>query len=191
MLSDLALHIVDIVQNSIAANARHIEISVSVSECADADSLVITVKDDGCGMTPEQLSRVRDPFMTSRKTRRVGFGVPFLAQACEQSGGAFWIESQEGAGTTVRASFVRGHIDCPPMGPIVDTVCLLFLMHGDVSFIYRQSFNKKEFSIDTEEMKKSLQCGRLEVAKHGKWLKTAVSEGIASLRENGVAPCKH
>ena len=179
MLADLSLHIMDMVQNGIAANARNIEIIVC--ECTAANSLVFTVADDGCGMTPAQCARVRDPFMTSRSTRRVGLGVPFLAQACGQSGGTLSIESAEGSGTIVRAAFVRGHIDRPPLGPIADTVRLLFLMHEGISFVYRQSFNKKEFVIDTCEVKKRLKREHPGAAMHVQWLKTAICEGIAAL----------
>ncbi|MDP0941747.1 sensor histidine kinase, partial [Klebsiella quasipneumoniae] len=66
-MKDLSLHILDIVQNSIRANARNV--GISIAEQAGAGILVIEVSDDGSGMPQEVLERVTDPFYTSRTTR--------------------------------------------------------------------------------------------------------------------------
>ena len=80
-MKELSLNILDIVQNSIAAGAEHIGIAL----IEDADGkLQMTVCDDGCGMHAETLARVTDPFCTSRKTRKVGMGIPLLRLAAEQ-----------------------------------------------------------------------------------------------------------
>lgn len=75
-MKELSLNILDIVQNSVKAEATLIEIIID--ENIDDDKLTIVVSDNGCGMSPEFLSRVRDPFTTTRTTRRVGMGIPLL-----------------------------------------------------------------------------------------------------------------
>ena len=74
-MQEISLNILDIAQNSVAAKA-HV-VAVTVDERTAEDRLTVEIRDDGAGMTPEQVARVTDPFYTTRKTRRVGLGVPF------------------------------------------------------------------------------------------------------------------
>lgn len=59
-MNDLSMHILDIVQNSISAGATRV--SLTVDENPAADLLTIVIGDNGRGMTPEQVSRLSDPF---------------------------------------------------------------------------------------------------------------------------------
>ena len=120
-MKELSLHILDIAQNSIAAGAKHVDLTVEEGE----GLLRITVADDGRGMSPEFLASVTDPFTTTRTTRKVGLGLPLLRLAAEQTGGELRVESQLGVGTTVTATFHADHIDCPPLGDTASTVSLL------------------------------------------------------------------
>ena len=124
-MQELSLNVLDIAQNSVRAGARLIEIMVD--EQPESDTMTITVADDGCGMTPEQAAHVTDPFFTTRTTRRVGLGVPFLKMAAEMTGGGLTIETAPGRGTTVRAVFGLTHIDRMPLGDIAATICSLLL----------------------------------------------------------------
>ena len=102
-MRELSLNVLDIAQNSIAAGAS--VITMTVEEDAGADRLTLSVEDNGCGMTSEQLERVRDPFYTTRTTRPVGMGIPLFRMAAEATGGSLSITSKPGAGTTVTAVF--------------------------------------------------------------------------------------
>ena len=55
---------------------------------------------------------VYEPFYTTRTTRKVGLGLPFLIQNAEQTGGSVTLTSEPGKGTEVRAVFHSDHIDC-------------------------------------------------------------------------------
>ena len=113
------MHVLDIVQNSIKAGAK----LIAVSFVRSPDGiLTFTVKDDGCGMSPEFLARVTDPFTTTRTTRRVGLGIPMLKQSAEAAGGSFSLESEVGKGTVISASFDLRNIDCIPMGELCDSL---------------------------------------------------------------------
>ena len=59
-MRELSLNVLDIAQNSLSAGATLVEIEVS--EDTKADLLIIAVRDNGRGMTPEQTAQVRDPF---------------------------------------------------------------------------------------------------------------------------------
>ena len=84
-MRELSLNVMDIVQNSISAGADLI--TLSVRESRREDSLVISIRDNGRGMTEEQVRRVTDPFYTTRTTRKVGLGVPLFKMEAEMTGG--------------------------------------------------------------------------------------------------------
>jgi hypothetical protein len=101
-LKELSLHILDIAQNSIAAGAK----TIRITYFEQGDILALTIEDDGQGMEPGFLARSSDPFTTTRKTRSVGLGLPFLRLSAELTGGSFGIESTPGKGTTVTANII-------------------------------------------------------------------------------------
>src|SRR5699024_9591512 len=87
MMPEIALNILDIAENSVRAGASLIEIAVSVQP--EEDKLTVMIKDDGCGMTPEETEKVLAPFYTTRATRKVGLGVPFFRKAADSTAGSF------------------------------------------------------------------------------------------------------
>ena len=154
MMTELSLNVLDVAQNSVKAGATLIEISV-LSDTAK-DRLVIIIKDNGCGMTAEQVSRVTDPFYTTRTTRKVGLGVPFYKFAAESTGGSFSIHSEVGVGTTVTAEFVISHIDRMPLGDMTETMRSLITLNGNIDFLYRYKVDDREFTLDTREFREVL-----------------------------------
>ncbi|PNV62038.1 ATP-binding protein [Clostridium sp. chh4-2] len=154
MMTEISLNILDVAENSTRAGASLVTITVAADFLADR--LTVTIADDGCGMTPEQVARVTDPFFTSRTTRKVGLGVPFFKYAAESTGGSFTIDSQVGAGTTVTAVFVLSHIDRMPLGDISSTIHTLIVYHPETDFIYIYRYNDKSFRLDTREFREIL-----------------------------------
>ena len=153
-MTELSLNVLDVAQNSVRADASLIEIKVEAD--AGADRLTIIIKDDGCGMTPEQVKRVEDPFFTTRTTRKVGLGVPFFKYSAECTGGSFKIVSEPGKGTTVTAVYVMSHIDRMPLGDIESTMHTLITMNKDIDFIYEYSYNGEGFILDTRQFREIL-----------------------------------
>jgi hypothetical protein len=150
MLEDLSLNIMDIAENSTGAGAGKVEIHLF--ELPGEDRLELSVEDDGRGMDEDLLRRVHDPFCTTRTTRRVGLGIPFLKQAAEACGGGLEIASTPGVGTRLKATFSFGHIDRPPLGNIPSTLSALLAGHPGVHWIYRHRVDEKEFVLDSEEL---------------------------------------
>ena len=69
-MQELSLNVLDIAQNSVRANATLV--TITMEEDSAAGTLRISIADDGCGMSKEQVARVMDPFFTTRTTRKVG-----------------------------------------------------------------------------------------------------------------------
>lgn len=147
---DIAMHIMDIAQNSIRAEATNIDISIQ-EDTVDS-TIQLSIKDNGKGMNSESLSRAKDPFYTTRTTRRIGLGIPLLKMTCEQTGGQFEIQSDVNAGTIVEAVFKTDHPDCLPMGDIAGYLVLLLRSNPEISFRFSYKSDNKEFCLDTAEL---------------------------------------
>lgn len=153
-MRELSLNVMDIVQNSISAGADRIDLSVKESHTEDV--LVISIRDNGRGMTEEQVRRVTDPFYTTRTTRKVGLGVPLFKMEAEMTGGKFSIVSKLGEGTEVTAQFVPSHVDMIPLGDINATVKLLITCNPAIDFVFCRNIDGKEFTLDTRELRQVL-----------------------------------
>ena len=148
-MEDLSLHILDIVENSIAAMAGRIEIRVEEDQARDL--VTIEIKDDGNGMDEQSLKKALDPFFTTRTTRRVGLGLSLLAHAARDSEGSFDLSSKPGEGTTVNATFRLSHPDCKPMGDIGQTMQVLITAHPEIEFLYEHKKDNSIYHFDTRE----------------------------------------
>lgn len=131
-MEDLSLHILDIVENSLRANAKHIGIRLVQNK--KKDELTLEVEDDGDGMSEETRRRSTHPFFTTKNGKKVGLGLPLLAQSAEEAGGTLEIESARGKGTTVVAVFRLSHIDRKPLGNLEETMRCLKMTHPEVNF---------------------------------------------------------
>ena len=133
-MQDISLHILDIAENSIAAAASRIEITII--EDWERDLLYVEIRDNGTGMDEETLQRALNPFYTSKPGKRVGLGIPLLAQAAREGGGSFDIESELDGGTKLIATFVLSHPDRKPLGDVDGTVQMLQLTHPEIKLEY-------------------------------------------------------
>lgn len=175
-MKELSMHILDIAQNSISAGANLITIEIVEDNARDIFSFLIV--DDGCGMSPEVLQNVRNPFTTSRTTRKVGLGIPMLEQSCLQCGGHLELESEVGKGTRLFAVMEYNNIDRPPMGDIKNSMYLLILMNPDRDFVYRHTYNENLYELDTRELKEVLDGVPLNDPSVAEWLKDNIFGGI-------------
>ena len=153
-MEDLSLHILDIVENSIAAGANRVEIRIA--EDIRNDVLSIEIKDNGKGMGADVLSKVLDPFYTTRTTRRVGLGLSLLSQSAKEAEGNMTIKSKKGEGTTIYAYFKHSHIDRKPIGNMAETLIVLIAGNPDIDFLYEHRLNNRAYSIDTKDIREEL-----------------------------------
>ena len=131
-MEDVSLHILDIVENALRARAKNVVIRLAQGK--REDRLVLEVIDDGEGMNDETRRRSLDPFFTTKGGKRVGLGLPLLAQAAEEAGGKLEVQSAPGKGTKVIATFGLSHIDRKPLGNIEETLQCLKATHPEVCF---------------------------------------------------------
>lgn len=173
-MRELSLNVMDVAQNSVRAEASLIKITVEESD--KNDFLKISIEDNGCGMTEEQVQQVIDPFFTTRKTRKVGLGVPLFKLSAEQTGGSFDIKSKLGVGTTTKAEYVKSHVDMTPLGDINSTVEILIRCNPDIDFVFTHSTDTGSFTLDTRELREILQGVSLDNPDVIEWINAFLEE---------------
>jgi len=174
MMTELSLNVLDIANNSIRANANLIEIKILINR--ESDTLTITIADNGCGMTEEQLKKVEDPFFTTRTTRNVGLGVPFYKMAALSTGGTFSILSTPSVGTTVKTVFGLSHIDRMPLGDMNSTMHTLITLNTQIDFLYTYDLDGKCFTLDTREFREILNDVPLDSPEVSAYIKDYLKE---------------
>ena len=180
-MRELSLNVLDIAQNSVSADASLIEIELT--EDTKNHDLLIGIYDNGKGMTPEQIENVRDPFFTTRTTRKVGMGIPLFKFAAEMTGGRLEIDSEVGVGTRVRAYFKTDHLDFTPIGDMTSTIMTLITMNLHIDFLYRRKLDSKEFVVDTRQLKEILGDVPLNEPSIVSWITQYINENTKQLPE--------
>jgi anti-sigma regulatory factor (Ser/Thr protein kinase) len=154
-MEDLSLHVLDIAENSIAAQASQIEIRLV--EDKKKDVLSLEVIDNGTGMDEETRKRALDPFFTSKKVRRFGFGLSLLSESARAANGRLSIKSEPGKGTRIRADFQYSHIDRRPLGDMAQTIITLVMGNPDVDIIYVHRKDGHRYVLDTRKIRSQLR----------------------------------
>lgn len=186
-MREIALHLVDLAENSINANAKSVRIDVR--EDFRANRLTTIVEDDGDGMTEEVVRQVTDPFYTSRTTRNVGLGIPLLKASAEACGGELRITSAKGSGTRIEANFQHSHIDRMPLGDLPTTFTNLALGHPEVHWVFTYAFTPpykdkpRVFEFDDRPLKETVDGLPLTHPAVISYVRTTLENGIADTRK--------
>lgn len=175
-MNELSLHILDICQNSIKANSTLIEIIIN--EDTNKNLFKIIIKDNGCGMSKETLSKVVKLSFTTRTTRTVGLGLSLFKIAAENAQGYFNIQSDVDVGTTVTTTFKHNHINRAPLGNMEDTITVLILNEAKIDIYYEHNFNNQKYIFDTREVKNILEGISFTNYNVMTWIKNNIKEGI-------------
>lgn len=178
-MKELSLHILDIVQNSIKAGAKNIEIKID--ENTAKNLLTIEINDNGCGMSEEFLRKVKDPFVTTRTTRKMGMGISLFEAAAVQCGGGLDIWSQLGVGTKVKVTFELDNIDRAPIGDMAETMLTIISGAPQPEYVYEHKKDDKVFLLDTVKLKEILGDIPLDTPDVLNWIVGFVREGLADL----------
>jgi len=178
-MEDISLHLLDLVQNSIAAGASLV--SIIIRESPATGQLWVSIKDNGRGMDEDEIARATDPFYTTRTTRKVGLGIPLFKASAEASEGSFDIRSVKGEGTEIMAQFNISHIDCLPLGKIEDSIAALIFMNPEVDFEYIHENSGNQFRLDTREVKKILGDVSISSPEVVDWIKEYIRNGLDEL----------
>lgn len=178
-MQELSMNVLDVAENSVAAGATLTHITLALEPAQHR--LTLTIADNGKGMPPEMVARVTDPFCTTRTTRKVGLGLPFLKMAAELTGGTLTITSEVGKGTEVTAVFTLGHIDLMPLGDMAGTVAALMQCNPDIDFVYTVTRDAQTFTADTRELRAVLDGVSFAVPEVALWLREYLQENTAPL----------
>lgn len=171
-MKDLSMHILDIVENSIKAGAKQVEVELRYVD----NRQEITISDNGCGMDAEMVKRITDPYTTSRTSRKVGLGLPFLKMNAEQTGGNLMISSVPGRGTTVKAVFMTDNIDCVPPGDLASSLSLLMTGNPEVNFVIRLIKDDDVFEVSSDEINEVLDGIPISHPKVGVFVRNMLKE---------------
>ena len=178
-MREIALHILDIAENSTRAGAGLVEIEVIESE--QDDKLSVSVKDDGKGFDED--AKLDDPYFTSKDSKKFGLGIPFFRQAAEACEGSFKVESTAGQGATLTATFRLGHIDLMPMGDLGATLAALVGGSPETDFVLRYVADGHEYVLDTRQLREEIDGLPLNLPQVLQYIKDNVNEGAR--RSNG------
>ncbi len=188
-MEDLSLHILDIAENSVDAQAKIVRIRLT--EDRPKDLLVLEIADDGRGMEREMVKRVLDPFVTTKTTRRVGLGLPLLAESARAANGKLRIQSNPGQGTRVKATFQLSHIDTKPLGDIAQTMITLIIGHPEVDFLYSHKINRFRYTFDTRELKDKIDGLPLQAPQVVSFIKKNINDGLDRIRRKNERSQDH
>ncbi len=122
-------HLAQIALNLLLNAARAVEVGkatenrITVGTSFEPPGMVVlTVEDTGCGMPPEVLDRVFDPFFTTRSmTEGLGMGLAICHGIVAGMGGRIELESELGRGTRVSVILPAAPVDQWPLSPIGPT----------------------------------------------------------------------
>lgn len=94
--------LVNLVVNAVdAIGERSGTITVDVHPSADGKRVVCEVRDNGCGISPDNLTRIFQPFFTTKsEDKGTGLGLPVARGIVESYGGTLSATSELGVGTT-------------------------------------------------------------------------------------------
>lgn len=176
-MKELSLNILDVAKNSVTAGATKIGILVEETPVR----LTITITDNGCGMTPEFVRKVTDPFTTTRTTRKVGMGLSLMKMEAQMSGGDLSIESTVGEGTTVTSWFDPGNIDMPPLGDLTSSITTLIQGSPDIDFVFTHRTPAGEYTLDTGEIRQIMGDISLSEPEIIAWLTDYLHENESNI----------
>jgi len=97
--AQLTQAVVNLLRN--AAEAMPKGGTIYISTCREDNYIVISVKDEGAGIDPENLPQIFDPFFTS-KPQGSGLGLTTVNRIVMDHGGEVKVSSRPGAGTEIK-----------------------------------------------------------------------------------------
>jgi len=177
-LRELSLHILDLIENAIRAEATEIE--VLVEEQPERDLLAIAVEDNGPGL-PAGVADAADPFYTTKDGKKTGLGLSLFRFRVEQAGGQMGLERSALGGLAVRAAMKLSHVDRSPLGDLASTVASVVCTNPGVELRARLRVGGREMSFSSTEIARGIPFGsRTEIAV-ARVMKTRIAEGLEAL----------
>ncbi len=153
-MKELSMHIMDIAQNSIRAEASHIRIEIK-ENIGPENKFIIGIEGNCTGISPENINKASDLFYTTI-IKKTGMGLALLEQNAGQADGDMNINSTEGKGRTIITCFCHDHLGRQPLEDIALTITGFIRMNPTFDFVFTHTFNNDEFKIDTRIIKEEI-----------------------------------
>ena len=178
-MKEIALNILDVLQNSLRAEATIIRLDIE--ESISENMIRIKIADNGKGIEKSMLLNIYDPFVTSRVSRKIGMGLALLKFHAELCAGGIEIESGIGKGSLVKVWFQKNHVDRQPLGDIAGVVRIMIASGNTCEFYYKHSTDMGEFSISTQDIKKEFELIEISDNLLLEQLKELINENLGSI----------
>jgi signal transduction histidine kinase len=95
----------NLIRNGIESAGADGKVKVRINAAADGNGgVVVEVRDNGCGISQQDMKRIFQPFFTTRE-KGTGLGLSVVKKIMESHGFGIFISSEEGSGTVVVLSF--------------------------------------------------------------------------------------
>jgi len=172
-MQDIALHLLDVLENSAKAGAENVRVDFTWSDTR----LRLRIEDDGPGLPPDIAADPTDPYRTTRRERPVGLGLAFLRQSVEETGGSLVVASTPGKGVDVAAEFIFGSADAKPLGDLPGVLAMTTVAWPDLNL--RVTVGGGDLVLDMKAVKAELDGIPLD--------HPAVRAFVGELLEGGLA----
>jgi len=172
-LRELALHILDLIENAVTAGASVVAVEIVVEP--EWDQMRIAVEDNGPGLNVSA-ERAMDPFYTTKKGKKTGLGLSLFRFRIEQAGGEITLERSPLGGLAVRATFRLAHVDRNPLGDLSSTLSSILATNTQLELRLRlRAEGRERIVVSSEVARESVAAdgsaldvegiGRLSVAR--------------------------
>ncbi len=133
-MRELALHLLDLIENSLRAQATIVSVTIAADEVAGV--LRIAIEDNGTGLQVSYDAAL-NPFYTTKTGKRTGLGLSLFKAAAEATGGSLTLGPSSlgaGAGPGLRVDVTLGlrHVDRSPLGDLGATLSSVVCTNPDV-----------------------------------------------------------
>ncbi|MDD3655639.1 MAG: ATP-binding protein [Atribacterota bacterium] len=163
-MKNIADHLFDIIENSVNAGANEVIVKITYTKSI----FFCSISDNGKGIIGQE---VLDPFVTSRKTRRVGLGLPLLKRTAEDTGGYLKIRRiNKKGGTALQFKIDMSHIDAKPFGDLAWTFTDIFFAWPEINLkLFITKEDREELILDFLELRNEIAKGLknyIKIRKH-------------------------
>lgn len=161
-MREIALHILDVVENSLRARATIVAVRVAVEP--DCNRMEVLIEDNGPGL-PVAAEQAADPFYTTKTGKRTGLGLTLFRDTAEQAGGTLVIGKGPMGGVRVRALMRLDHVDRLPLGDLAGTFAGLALTNPEVEFRFELALAGQSARVSTAELAAAGDCDAFALAQ--------------------------
>jgi len=117
--------LVNLLKNSAHAIRDRADGRIELTLDVDDDSALLTVKDNGCGMTPDVADRIWEPFFSTKGEEGNGLGLDIVKGIVEAHGGEIGCQSSAGTGAVFTIRLPTAAVPAPPqVAPVFNLAAL-------------------------------------------------------------------